>query len=161
MSNNIYFEVYLDVAGRWRWRLIDNGENIASSAQGWSRKADCLEQVRKVREAASSALEDPQCLEEPTEPSFDIEGEEIEAPLDDAGGSPLGGSSGSASSGGGTQRVNYITTHSKVSGDDLGYKSQMRVPPESLVEHQWVMIPGVGRKCSRCDKPYTLNSQYC
>ena len=50
------FEVYLDKAGQWRWRLRhQNGNIIATSGEGYNNKADCLAGIRSVIENAAEA----------------------------------------------------------------------------------------------------------
>lgn len=42
-------EVYLDKAGEWRWRRIaGNGEIVADSGEGYSRKFDALMAAKRV-----------------------------------------------------------------------------------------------------------------
>jgi len=50
------FQVYQDHAGEWRWRLVArNGNTIADCAEGYTRKANCLRSLRRVRWCASEA----------------------------------------------------------------------------------------------------------
>ncbi len=48
----MYFEVYKDKAGEWRWRLVspfgDEQKIIADSAEGYINQQDCLTMVHRV-----------------------------------------------------------------------------------------------------------------
>jgi uncharacterized protein YegP (UPF0339 family) len=47
-----YVQVYQDLRGEWRWRLVaTNGRIIADSAEGYTREADCHEAIDRVAEA--------------------------------------------------------------------------------------------------------------
>ncbi len=57
------FEVYKDKKGEWRWRLVaSNGNNIASSGEGYERKQGCLDAIESVRKNAAEG--DVKILEE-------------------------------------------------------------------------------------------------
>ena len=50
------FEVYKDKAGEFRWRLkASNGQNIASSGEGYSEKRGCLAGIESVKRNAPTA----------------------------------------------------------------------------------------------------------
>ncbi len=50
------FEVYRDSADDYRWRLrADNGNIIADSGQGYSRRTDCENGIESVKEEAPDA----------------------------------------------------------------------------------------------------------
>lgn len=50
------FEVYQDKAGEYRWRLkASNGQNIASSGEGYSEKRSCLAAIESVKRVAADA----------------------------------------------------------------------------------------------------------
>lgn len=50
------FVVYQDAAGEWRWRLVAaNGQVIATSGEGYTRKADAERAVDTVRGGAAVA----------------------------------------------------------------------------------------------------------
>jgi len=50
------FEVYKDKAGEFRWRLkAGNGQNIASSGEGYSEKRGCLAGIESVKRNAPTA----------------------------------------------------------------------------------------------------------
>ena len=56
MASKVTFEVYLDKAGQWRWRLRhQNGNIIATSGEGYNNKGDCLAGIRSVIENAAEA----------------------------------------------------------------------------------------------------------
>lgn len=43
-------EIYKDVAGEWRWRIVStNGEIIASSGESFTRKWSARRAVRRVQ----------------------------------------------------------------------------------------------------------------
>ena len=49
------FEIYLDRAKRYRWRLRrPDGQIVADSAQGYAQRADCESDLRWVRQFAGS-----------------------------------------------------------------------------------------------------------
>jgi uncharacterized protein len=54
------FEVYKDKAGEFRWRLkAANGQNIATSGEGYSEKRSCLAAIESVkRNAATASIEE-------------------------------------------------------------------------------------------------------
>ena len=54
------FEIYEDVAGEFRWRLVHtNGQVIAESGEGYKAKAKAISGVNSVKEnAPSAAVED-------------------------------------------------------------------------------------------------------
>jgi uncharacterized protein YegP (UPF0339 family) len=55
-------EVYRDKAGDWRWRRIaSNGEIVADSGEGYSRKFDAL---MAAREVFGEEFEGPPALED-------------------------------------------------------------------------------------------------
>src|SRR4051812_9684379 len=50
------FEVYKDKAGEFRWRLkAGNGQNIASSGEGYSEKRSCIAGIESVKRNAPAA----------------------------------------------------------------------------------------------------------
>jgi uncharacterized protein len=50
------FEVYQDKAGEYRWRLkSSNGQNIATSGEGYSEKRSCMAAIETVKKAAANA----------------------------------------------------------------------------------------------------------
>jgi uncharacterized protein YegP (UPF0339 family) len=62
------FQIYEDRKGEYRWRLrARNGEIIADSNEGYSRKASCKHGIDLVREQAASAAVEDQTGEDPTE----------------------------------------------------------------------------------------------
>ena len=53
------FELYRDARGEWRWRLrVANGNVIADSAEGYSRREDCEHGIGLVKESAGAATVD-------------------------------------------------------------------------------------------------------
>lgn len=58
MNDNRY-EIYMDTAGYWRWRLIAGRYGIiATSHQGFETRQHCLDQIGLVMRAANSAIYD-------------------------------------------------------------------------------------------------------
>ena len=50
------FEVYKDKAGEFRWRLkAANGQNIATSGEGYAEKGSCLAAIDSVKRNAPTA----------------------------------------------------------------------------------------------------------
>ena len=50
------FRVKQDNAGEWRWTLIaGNGEPVADSGEGYTRKAECLRAIERVKKNAPTA----------------------------------------------------------------------------------------------------------
>ena len=50
------FEVYKDKAGEFRWRLkAGNGQNIASSGEGYAEKRGCMAGIESVKKNAPTA----------------------------------------------------------------------------------------------------------
>ena len=50
------FEVYADRSGEFRWRLrARNGELMAVSEEGFTRKNSCLNSVKRIQQEAASA----------------------------------------------------------------------------------------------------------
>ncbi|HEV8292634.1 MAG TPA: DUF1508 domain-containing protein [Tepidisphaeraceae bacterium] len=50
------FEVYKDKAGEFRWRLkASNGQNIATSGEGYAEKRSCLSAIESVKRNAPTA----------------------------------------------------------------------------------------------------------
>jgi len=54
------FEVYKDKAGEYRWRLKSgNGLQIASSGEGYTDKAGCMNGIKAVqRDAPGASIEE-------------------------------------------------------------------------------------------------------
>jgi|688.fasta_scaffold1091729_2 uncharacterized protein YegP (UPF0339 family) len=49
-ADTMTFEVYADVKGEFRWRLLDkDGTNVANSGQGYVNKADCAKMVENFK----------------------------------------------------------------------------------------------------------------
>ncbi|MDE0048669.1 MAG: DUF1508 domain-containing protein [Rhodospirillales bacterium] len=45
----MYYEIFRDSAGAWRWRFrAPNGELINSSSEGYSTRSDCLNAIALV-----------------------------------------------------------------------------------------------------------------
>lgn len=50
------FELYVDKAGEYRWRLVhQNGNIIADSGEGYTQKAGCENGIQSVKENAPDA----------------------------------------------------------------------------------------------------------
>ena len=79
------FQIYKDRKGEYRWRLrARNGEIIADSNEGYSRKASCKHGIDLVREQAASAAVEDQTEEAPTERRAEADRTEKEGLLDKA-----------------------------------------------------------------------------
>jgi uncharacterized protein YegP (UPF0339 family) len=79
------FQLYEDRKGEYRWRLrARNGEIIADSNEGYSRKASCKHGIDLVREQAASAVVEDQTEEEQTERRAEATRTEKEGLLDKA-----------------------------------------------------------------------------
>jgi uncharacterized protein len=79
------FQLYKDRKGEYRWRLrARNGEIIADSNEGYSRKASCKHGIDLVKEQAASAVVEDQTEEEQTERRAEATRTEKEGLLDKA-----------------------------------------------------------------------------
>jgi uncharacterized protein YegP (UPF0339 family) len=79
------FQLYEDRKGEYRWRLrARNGEIIADSNEGYSRKASCKHGIDLVKEQAASAVVEDQTEEEQTERRAEATRTEKEGLLDKA-----------------------------------------------------------------------------
>ena len=79
------FQLYKDRKGEYRWRLrARNGEIIADSNEGYSRKASCKHGIDLVKEQAASAAVEDQTEEGPTEKRAEADRTEEEGLLDKA-----------------------------------------------------------------------------
>ena len=53
------FELYRDAIGQWRWRLrAANGEVIAESGEGYTRRADCEHGIALVQGSGTASTVD-------------------------------------------------------------------------------------------------------
>ncbi|MDX9808782.1 MAG: DUF1508 domain-containing protein [Sphaerochaetaceae bacterium] len=58
------FEVYLDSAGQYRFRLLaSNGQNIAIAEEGYSTKSGCMNGIESIGRAIVDAVTDESALE--------------------------------------------------------------------------------------------------
>ena len=74
------FQIYQDRKGEYRWRLrARNGEIIADSNEGYSRKASCKHGIDLVKEQAASAT-----VEDQTERQAEADRTEKDGLLDKA-----------------------------------------------------------------------------
>ena len=56
MPSDATFELFEDREGEWRWRLRhDNGNVIADSGEGYTRKEKAIQGLRSVRRNAPDA----------------------------------------------------------------------------------------------------------
>jgi uncharacterized protein len=79
------FQIYKDRKGEYRWHLrARNGEIIADSNEGYSRKASCKHGIDLVREQAAGAAVEDQTEEDPTERRAEADRTEKEGLLDKA-----------------------------------------------------------------------------
>jgi uncharacterized protein len=55
--NRAHFDVYKDRSGEWRWRLQSaNGQIVADSAEGYTRKRDCERAIETTLRTAAQAV---------------------------------------------------------------------------------------------------------
>lgn len=55
--NVAHFDTYKDRSGQWRWRLQSaNGEIVADSGQGYTRKRDCERAIETTLRTAAQAV---------------------------------------------------------------------------------------------------------
>jgi uncharacterized protein YegP (UPF0339 family) len=74
------FQIYQDRKGEYRWRLrARNGEIIADSNEGYSRKASCKHGIDLVKQQAASAT-----VEDQTESQAEADRTKKEGLLDKA-----------------------------------------------------------------------------
>ncbi len=53
----MYFEIYQDNRGEWRWTLkAGNHETIAVSSEGYHNRADCLHGINLVKQSANAPV---------------------------------------------------------------------------------------------------------
>ena len=53
---NMKFEVYVDAAGEFRWRLWSNNHQIiATPGEGYKNKQDCLDIIDRIKQGAAYA----------------------------------------------------------------------------------------------------------
>ncbi len=53
------FELFRDSGGHWRWRLrVQNGNVIADSAEGYSRREDCEHGIALVKGSGEAPIVD-------------------------------------------------------------------------------------------------------
>ena len=51
------FEIFIDVAQQWRWRLrANNGKFIAVSGEGYWNEADCRDAIAMVKTCANAPI---------------------------------------------------------------------------------------------------------
>jgi uncharacterized protein YegP (UPF0339 family) len=53
MDGTLFFEVYRDGAGRYRWRPRYGGQILAGSAEGYDDKETCTTQLGIVRDQSA------------------------------------------------------------------------------------------------------------
>ena len=69
MTAKATFQVYEDVAGEWRWRLVhDNGNVIAEGGQGYTTKRRALDGIESVKGNAPDAPIEVHQVEEIRDP---------------------------------------------------------------------------------------------
>jgi uncharacterized protein YegP (UPF0339 family) len=79
------FQIYKDRKGEYRWHLrARNGEIIADSNEGYSRKASCKHGIDLVKGQAASAVVEDQTEEDQTERRAEADRTEKEGLLDKA-----------------------------------------------------------------------------
>lgn len=57
-KKNFTIKVFKDAQGEWRWSLIStNGRIVADSAEGYKRRASCVQMAKKIAETAIDVVE--------------------------------------------------------------------------------------------------------
>jgi uncharacterized protein YegP (UPF0339 family) len=55
----MWYEVYCDAHGKWRWRLwSDSGDPIAEASEGYAAKARCLYDLALNKASANAPVRD-------------------------------------------------------------------------------------------------------
>ena len=55
----MYYYMYKDNAGYWRWRLYaSNGKIIADSGEGYTNRQDCLHGISLVKSSANAPIKE-------------------------------------------------------------------------------------------------------
>lgn len=53
----MYYQMYKDVTGSWRWRLIaGNNRIIANSGESYNNKSDCLHAIALVKSSSNAPV---------------------------------------------------------------------------------------------------------
>ena len=53
----MYYQVYKDTGGFWRWRYVaSNGRIISDSAEGYHNKSDCLAGITIMKGSSNSPI---------------------------------------------------------------------------------------------------------
>jgi uncharacterized protein YegP (UPF0339 family) len=53
----MYYEVYKDNSGKWRWRLVAaNSRIIATSGEGYTNHSDCLDAIDLVKSSQDAPI---------------------------------------------------------------------------------------------------------
>lgn len=53
----MYFRLYTDVSGQWRWTLFaSNGNKIANCGEGYVNKADCKHGIALVKGSSTAPV---------------------------------------------------------------------------------------------------------
>jgi len=53
----MYYNLYKDATGQWRWRLYAaNNKIIANAGEGYFNKADCLSAIGLVKDSANAPI---------------------------------------------------------------------------------------------------------
>ena len=56
----MYFTIYVDLTGFWRWRLqAANHRIVANSGEAYHNKADCLSAINLVKGSATAPVYQP------------------------------------------------------------------------------------------------------
>ena len=56
-SATVYYEVYKDTNGEWRWRLwAANNKVIADSGEGYANRTDCLSAIELVKSSQDAPV---------------------------------------------------------------------------------------------------------
>lgn len=52
------YQIYRDVAGQYRWRLIARNNEIVASGEGYTTKAKCLYAVSLLKDSSNAPVHD-------------------------------------------------------------------------------------------------------
>lgn len=50
------YEIYPDIAGFWRWRLLAANGRVLASGEGYYNKLDCLTAIQLVKNSSTAEV---------------------------------------------------------------------------------------------------------
>lgn len=54
----MYFEIYQDENGEWRWRLKSGNHEIIASGESYKNKQDCLDCIKLVQSSGDAPVKE-------------------------------------------------------------------------------------------------------